>query len=370
MKRRRIAVSVINDVRADGRVHKVCTSLAEAGYAVTCFSRPTAVFDWDEPPPYRVVWLEGLPPAGKGMYVRFMGALWRRLRQGNFDLLWANDLDTLAPAVLAARHTPVIYDTHEYFTGMAELAGRPLERWVWRTLERLLFHRPKAVVTVNESVARRYEAEYGRSLHVLYNYPLRADRRRSTPPTLSPPIRLLYQGALQVGRGLEMMVDALAMLPDDFHLDIVGGGPLRPALEARVRERGLAGRVAFHGHVPFFRLPHYTARAHIGLSIESPQFTNSAISLPNKLLDYLNQGLPVVVAGLPEHRRLVERWKVGRVMEEYSPGALAHAAAELAASEADYRRLAENAFRAVDTALSWEAQLPRLLQIVEDALES
>ncbi len=346
--------------------------MAAAGYDVVCFSRPTVTFDGDCLPPYRVEWLMGLPTSGKAMYGKFMWAIWKHLWGGQFDLLWANDLDSLLPNVGIARlrNIPLVYDTHEYFTGMAELAHRPFERKVWRLLERMLFRYPHTVLTVNESVARQYEVEYARPLQVIYNFPRRADRRRYHPPRLVPPIRILYQGALHVGRGLELMIEALQYLSPEYHLDVVGKGPLEERMKVLARRRGVAERVTFHGHIPFSQLPVYTAQAHVGLSIESPAFANSAMSLPNKLLDYLNQGMPVVVSNLAEHARLVRRWGVGTIMKTYTADALVEAVREITSSETSYRRFARNAFEAVDTALSWEHQEPRLLKIIADALES
>ncbi len=365
----RIAVSVINDVRVDARVHKICTSLRRAGHHVTCFARPTTTFRWQRPPDYHIRWIQPTRPAGKKMYLNFNYSLYRHLKAARWDLLWANDLDTLLPMWRHARrhHVPLIYDTHEYFTGMAELAGRPLTRWLWKRLERFLFPRLRTIVTVNPSVARRYRREYGKPLHILRNLPLRQDRRPRPVGQWTPPFRLIYQGALAPGRGLDLIIEAMAHLPDDVILDVVGAGPLRPSLETLAQRHGVTHRVFFHGLVPFFELPSYTARAHLGLSVESPHFTNSALSLPNKLLDYLNQGLPVIVTDLPEHRRIVNRYRVGLVLKEYTPQALAEAVRRIKEDPARYRQMARRAIAAADKDLTWEAQEPHLLKIVADA---
>ncbi len=365
----RIGVSVINDVRVDPRVHKTCTTLARAGHQVTCFARPTTDFPWPAPPPYHIQWLRPGAAGGKKMYAAFNYQLFQQLRRADFDLLWANDLDTLLPMWLHARRRgiPLIYDTHEYFTGMAELAGRPLTRWMWKRLERALFPRLQHIITVNESVARLYEREYGKPIAIIRNLPLRSDRRSRDVGQWAPPFRLIYQGALAVGRGLEMLLQTMTRLPQDVVLDVVGDGPLRLHLEDFVRREGLEKRVFFHGLVPFHALADHTAKAHLGLSIESPDFTNSALSLPNKLLDYLNQGLPVVVSDLPEHRRLVLRYGVGKILKAYSPEALAEAVLSVKEDRAFYQTAAQRALAAADSDLTWETQEPALLQIVADA---
>jgi rhamnosyl/mannosyltransferase len=65
---------------------------------------------------------------------------------------------------------------------------------------------------------------------------------------------VLGVGRLVYYKGFDVLVDAIADL--DATLVVVGDGPLRPALEARVRALGLDGRVALVGDVddvrPFF----------------------------------------------------------------------------------------------------------------------
>jgi glycosyltransferase involved in cell wall biosynthesis len=70
-------------------------------------------------------------------------------------------------------------------------------------------------------------------------------------PIVSRPrqLRLLFVGQLLRGKGVEFAIDALARLPGEATLDIVGDGPSRPALEARAAHLG--GRARFHG----FRSP-------------------------------------------------------------------------------------------------------------------
>jgi len=73
----------------------------------------------------------------------------------------------------------------------------------------------------------------------------RAARDR-TPP---PPWRIAFAGRVEAAKGTDVVVEVaehLVRRGHDVHLDVVGDGPLRAALEARARV-GLAGRATFHG---------------------------------------------------------------------------------------------------------------------------
>jgi glycosyltransferase involved in cell wall biosynthesis len=64
-------------------------------------------------------------------------------------------------------------------------------------------------------------------------------------------LRLMFISRLHVKKGLEILLDALAGLPPHVTLDIYGTGEpdYVAALEARVKQLGLAGRIRFGGHV-------------------------------------------------------------------------------------------------------------------------
>jgi glycosyltransferase involved in cell wall biosynthesis len=68
----------------------------------------------------------------------------------------------------------------------------------------------------------------------------------ASPRSATP--RLLYLGRLKQYKRIELLLDALAAVPE-AHLDLAGDGDHRPALEAEIARRGLGDRVTLHGHV-------------------------------------------------------------------------------------------------------------------------
>lgn len=84
------------------------------------------------------------------------------------------------------------------------------------------------------------------------------ERRRPPAPTRDPVV--LYVGQLVTGKGVDLLLEALARIPAPWAAEIVGDGNARPALEARAHELGLAERVRFAGWVDHEALDtHYAA---------------------------------------------------------------------------------------------------------------
>lgn len=66
-------------------------------------------------------------------------------------------------------------------------------------------------------------------------------------------IRLACLGRLIECKGIEYAIRAVANLAGEFqgiYLDVIGDGPLQPALESLAAELGVAGRVRLHGALP------------------------------------------------------------------------------------------------------------------------
>jgi len=109
----------------------------------------------------------------------------------------------------------------------------------------------------------------------------------------------------------------------EMELWIVGDGDISTSLKKRVQELDLINRVKFLGKVPYAELHSITLQAKIGLSLEENLGKNYYFALPNKLFDYIQARIPVIVSNLPEMRKIVETHGVGKVIMERNPKGLA-----------------------------------------------
>ncbi len=322
---RRIIVSVTNDLVADNRVHKVCNTLTEMGFGVLLTGRCHKNSPEVGPRNYPTRRLRLIFRKGPLFYGEYNLRLFLFLFFSKCDILLSNDLDTLPANALAAKlkRIPLVYDSHEYFTEVPELIHRPRVKQVWQWLEERLVPGVSAAYTVCLSIAEIYTLKYGIPFRVVRNVPdaiLLNDIAPLGIPEDSRPV-IIYQGALNMGRGLEQAIQAMQFLPEAV-LVLAGSGD--KVEELRRLAAGVSPEnVRFAGRLPINKLTHLTRQAALGLSIEEDMGLNYRYALPNKLFDYIQAGIPVVISNLPEMRKVVDGYNIGLVSTSHEPQVLA-----------------------------------------------
>jgi glycosyltransferase involved in cell wall biosynthesis len=371
MKVKKASVAVTNDLYTDQRVHRSCTSLMEEGFSVTLYGRKLASSLPLEKRPYRTVRMKLPFSKGWAFYASYNIALFFRLLFTRTDLIFSNDLDTLPACYLVARirRKPIIYDSHEYFTGVPELIGRPRIRKVWKHFEMKIFPRLKTVITVNDSIAKLYEQEYGVKATVIRNVPPAAAHGFSTNrDVLKLPadkkIAILQGSGINIGRGAEEAVLAMKSL-ENVVLLIVGGGDVMPVLKRMADEHRLTAKVLFVDRQPPDVLRQYTRVADVGLSLDKALSPNYLYSLPNKLFDYIHAGLPVLVSDLPEVRNIVQKYNIGRVVSDHRPETIAAALHSMLSDEDTYCIWKKNLIIAASE-LNWENEKILLSRLIRN----
>jgi glycosyltransferase involved in cell wall biosynthesis len=147
----------------------------------------------------------------------------------------------------------------------------------------------------------------------------------SIRPATTPGRGVLYAGRLSHEKGVDVLVDAAAHLPDDVPVTIAGDGPERELLEKRTADAGLGHRVTFLGRVPAAEL-HERMRAAAVVAAPSRWYENQ----PMTVLEAFGCARPVVasrIGGLPE---LVTDGVTGALVPHDDPVALADAVRRLA----------------------------------------
>ena len=344
----RAIVAVTNDLSTDNRVHRTCTVLGELGYEVLLVGRKLhGSLPLERP--YAAKRMRLLFRKGPLFYAEYNLRLFLLLVFARFNLLVANDLDTLLASYLAARlrGREIVYDSHEFYTEVPELVQRPGVRKVWLAIERRIFPKLRHIITVNDSIAAAYKERYGNSLSVVRNIPMpRALGSLRSREELGLPadrfILILQGSGINVQRGGEEAVEAMQQLPECLLL-IIGGGDAWPVLEHLVSTHQLHDRVRMLPRMPYDQMMQHTRNADLGLSLDKDTNLNYRFSLPNKLFDYFRASIPVLVTDLPEVAGLVRRYDAGVVVPSPEPSIIAREVRALLGDATRREALRQNA---------------------------
>jgi glycosyltransferase involved in cell wall biosynthesis len=366
-----IIVSVTNDLTTDQRVDRVCKTLVAMGFKVLLVGRELKNSLVLKERNYQTKRLRLFFSKGPLFYAEFNLRLFFFLLSRKADLLLSNDLDTLPANWLASaiRHLPLVHDCHEYFRGVPELNGRPGTTKTWKMIEDFIFPKLQNVYAVNDSIAQIYHEEYGNEVKVIRNMPFRKTAgNKKTKKELGIPedhMVILYQGAVNIDRGLDEAIEAMKFLQTKATLLIIGTGDILQKLKERVIKTGLSEKVLFTGQIPLEDLSSYTMAADIGLSIEKDVSLNYHFCLPNKFLDYIQCNVPVLISPLIEMRSIVEKYNIGEMITSHEPVYLAEKMDEMLNNKeklAFYHDNLKNAARE----LCWENEQQKLISIFQD----
>ena len=364
-------VSVINDLVTDNRVNKTCMALIECGYDVTLVGRKLSnslpIPNWS----FKTIRLKMIFKKGPAFYFFFNFRLFFVGLINKTDLFYANDLDTLAPMFLLSKlkKKPLIYDSHELFCEVPELKASRIKKAIWQKLEEYIIPKLKTCITVNDSIAKIYEAKYNVPFYIIRNI---SDFDQTFIPKsrvqLSLPedkkIILLQGAGINVDRGVEELIDAMEFVQNAV-LYIIGSGDVWENLKQKVLfNKNIQNKVVLINKLPKSELINYTFNADLGLSIDKNTNLNYLYSLPNKIFDYIQAEIPILASRLPEIENIILQYKIGDFIDDHNPKTIANKLNEMLYSPQlrSYKKYLAIAKKEI----TWKSEKEKLLTIIKN----
>ena len=356
---KRVIVSVTNDLVTDQRVGKTCAVLTEMGFKVLLVGRKLKKSNSIQRE-YEVKRFRLLFNKGFLFYAEYNLRLFFFLLFSKKNLLFSNDLDTLVPNYLISKiqKKKLIFDSHELFSEIPELENRKRVKNFWLAIEKKIIPKLKNIITVSDSIKEHYQSLYGVNVSVVRNIP-ENKKVIQTPfdfDTHGKKI-ILYQGSVNVGRGLELMIDTMHLL-EDYILVIIGDGDISTKLIEKVNTLDLKNCVKFLGRINPDELKNLTPNTTVGMSLEEDLGLNYRYALPNKIFDYIHAEVPMVVSNLPEMKAIIKRYAIGEVLIDRTPISLASTIKTMAAK--NYKKELIQAKKQ----LNWTLEKEKLISII------
>lgn len=357
---KKIVFTVTNDLTYDQRMHRICTSLAQQGYRVLLigFFKKRSIKTGEKL--FQQKRVKVFFKKGKFFYLEYNLKLFFTLLFSKFDIYCAIDLDTLVPVFLNARikRKPIVYDAHEYFTELPEIVTRPRIKKFWLRIEKIFLPRIKYNYTVGGCIAKELSNKYQTKFEVIRNVPVLT--HTDTHPNHSN--YLLYQGALNLGRGIQQMMQAMEFISLDLY--IAGEGDLSEELRIFHSKLVYKERIRFLGYVKPDELKKITASAFAGINLVENLGLSYYFSLSNKFFDYIHAGVPQITMDFPEYTKLNKEYDVALLVDNIEPQTLTTAFQNLIQNPELYQRLASNT-EIAKAELNWQIEEKKLIQFYQ-----
>jgi len=257
----------------------------------------------------------------------------------NYDYIWCNDLPTLNPGLKISKKlgAKLIYDSHEiYLETLNQFFPRNskgikkalfnqnlnLMRLIGKNFNKRVLPQVQTFITVNESLREYFIRQYSiQSSRVIMNLP---ELKKSEQGTNSIDYRskykwdtesiiLIYQGALNEGRGLRLLIELMQSIDNKFKLIVLGDGPLKQNLKDLLAPSNQ--QVKFIDSVPIEQLLDYTRGADIGINLLEDFNLSKKLASPNKLFEYIHARIPVICSNTIENSKVLKNYKIGLLTE-------------------------------------------------------
>lgn len=360
---RRVIFTVINDLTYDQRMNRICSSLAEHDYDVLLVGRKLKSSIPLETKSYQQQRLSLLLTNGKLFYLEYNLRLFFFLLFKKFDIICGIDLDTILPGYFISKLTgkKCVYDAHEIFSEVPEVIRRPATQKIWKWVEKFSARRISNCYTVSEGVAEYFFQSYGRKFEVIKNVPLKITLPNESKTTGDLP-KILYQGAINEGRGIEAMIEAMKEIQGT--LVLAGDGDLTLQLKKQVNEWKMSDKIIFTGKKKLDELQTLALEATIGINLLQNKGLNYYYSLANKFFDYVQSGLPQITMNFPEYKKMNSQFEVAILVNDLKKETIIDAVNKLLHEKDFYFRLRENCLRAREE-WNWEKEEQKLLSFYQ-----
>jgi glycosyltransferase involved in cell wall biosynthesis len=267
-----------------------------------------------------------------------------------YDLVIANDVETLPIAFSLKGNHKVMFDAHEY-------APRHFEdKLTWRIffqkfniwLCKTYLHRLSSMSTVGKALALEYEKHFNVKPTVITNANIYHDLQPSIVE--SGKFRLVHVGIANRSRRLDLMVKMMDLLDDAYSLDLFLLTPGFASAKTRSFIDGLKSSVTGNARVRI--LPPIPSKDivttlnnyDIGVFLLPPVNFNYKNTLPNKLFDFIQARLGIAIGPTPEMAEIVKTYDNGVVSTAFTPESLADELKKL--TKADVIKFKTNSARA------------------------
>lgn len=361
----KIQVCILTSVHSpfDIRIfHKEAISLSKAGYDITIIAQHGN----DETK--RGIKIISIPKT-KNRFKRMLNTVFQIYKKAlaiNADIYHFHDPE-LIPIGLLLKHRGklVIYDVHEdvpkdiqqkswipvYMRGLISKLVSVIETTSAKVLT--------GIISATPSIASHFPTD---KTTVVQNFPLLSeiDEVKSIPydQRLNS---IVYTGNITDKYGLKEIIEAIELLKGSLDVKLIVAGIFQSqSLEEKFRKMPGWVNVDFLGWIDRSAVRNIINNARIGLVLYHPA-PNHIESQPNKLFEYMQSGIPIIVSNFPHWRKIVGECGCGLMADPLDPKSIAEAIKWLIEHPMEAEIMGKRGHQAVLDSYNWDTEEKKLI---------
>jgi glycosyltransferase involved in cell wall biosynthesis len=319
-----------------------------------------------------------VPISGNPVWTR---AIRGCVRREHPDMIVVRDIPLSLSAIRVAREAglPIVMDMAEHYPG----AMRSWRKYQTNPLSKLLIHDLKlpdrieakavtqmdGILTVCQEQNERLIRDYGypaQKLQIVNNSPKRAWFEEAKCGHASPPRVLGHHGHMTPERGLNLLLDAFAMVlktHPEFELHLAGAGECQNEVAETAKRLGVSGRIRMTGRFAHGDLVRMYGETDIAI-LPYPPGELIDHTLSNKIFDYMSCGKPIISSHAKPMKRLLSETGAGTCFEPWTAAALVETL-DRVLSKGELSGYARAGRRAFEETYHWEVDAGRMIAFLD-----
>jgi glycosyltransferase involved in cell wall biosynthesis len=286
----------------------------------------------------------------------------RRIAASEVSHVVSFSLESLLAGALAKRRNPkikLIFDSNELHI---EAYVHPVKKKLWAPIQKFCIQYCDVIMHAEENRLEYFKKHHdpsNRNQFLLENLPYYIPSERLKKRIFDPPLRVLYVGVLGFDRYTRELIQIFRDLAPDYSLDLVGPceASVKEELEGDLRMNP-APNIRILPGIPHAEMAKLIEDYHVGIALYKNTNLCNYYCAPNKVYDYLMNGIPVIANNYPGLVSVLEKAKLGACVENVDFENF-KAALEVIRDERRWKNITD----AVRRRYSWEAQKPGFLEL-------
>lgn len=356
----------------DARIFvKECKSLMQAGYEVVLI----APHDKNEVVDGVRIRAVQKPTGRRERIIRTSHDVYKAALEEDAALYHFHDPELIPTGMmLKKRGKTVVYDVHEdlprqiltkpwiapFFRRIVAVGAQIMENYCVRHFD--------GVITATETIASRFPSN---KTIILYNFPIIGEliTDNSIPYSKRPPT-VVYIGGLTLIRGIQEMVKALSLIPEQLGVRLVLAGKFSPpGLEYKIKGTSSWKRIDYLGWQSREQIANIFGYVRVGLVLLHPTL-NYLESYPIKLFEYMSAGIPVIASDFPLWRKIIENVGCGVLVDPLSPKAIADAILWFLENPIEAEEMGKKGQKAIYERYNWNNESKKMFDFYSSLLNN